>query len=154
MRLRIGVLDLRVAVCRHRRRVRFAARGAMRASGTVLGALGLFGTETGDLNDADRLLAKTLAPIACRDPARTRPHLVHRAPATADRVEQPCRGRTGQGVSPRTPHGRRQGRVHAAAALRPHPRRTPDGRVAATAHCEGDREAILAAMRQMASNLS
>ena len=37
----------------------------MRAAGTVLGALGLFGTTTGDLNDADRLVAQTLAHIAC-----------------------------------------------------------------------------------------
>jgi GAF domain-containing protein len=36
----------------------------MRAAGTVLGALGLFGTTTGDLNDADRLVAQTLAHIA------------------------------------------------------------------------------------------
>jgi GAF domain/ANTAR domain len=37
----------------------------MRAAGTVLGALGLFGTETGELNDADQLLAQTLAHVAC-----------------------------------------------------------------------------------------
>jgi hypothetical protein len=37
----------------------------MRAAGTVLGALGLFGTEVGELNDADRLVAQTLAHIAC-----------------------------------------------------------------------------------------
>jgi hypothetical protein len=39
----------------------------MRAAGTVLGALGLFGTQTqtGELSDADRLLAQTLAHIAC-----------------------------------------------------------------------------------------
>jgi signal transduction protein with GAF and PtsI domain len=37
----------------------------MRAAGTVLGALGLFGTEVGELNDADQLVAQTLAHIAC-----------------------------------------------------------------------------------------
>ena len=37
----------------------------MRAAGIVLGALGLFGTEVGELNDADRLVAQTLAHIAC-----------------------------------------------------------------------------------------
>jgi hypothetical protein len=37
----------------------------MRAAGIVLGALGLFGTHTGELNDADRLVAQTLAHIAC-----------------------------------------------------------------------------------------
>ena len=37
----------------------------MRAAGTVLGVLGLFGTETGRLNDADQLLAQTLAHVAC-----------------------------------------------------------------------------------------
>lgn len=37
----------------------------MRAAGNVLGALGLFGTETGDLSAADQLLAQTLAHVAC-----------------------------------------------------------------------------------------
>ena len=37
----------------------------MRAAGIVLGALGLFGTRPGELNDADRLVAQTLAHIAC-----------------------------------------------------------------------------------------
>lgn len=37
----------------------------MRAAGTVLGALGLFGTQIGPLKDADQLLAQTLAHIAC-----------------------------------------------------------------------------------------
>ena len=37
----------------------------LRAAGTVLGALGLFGTQVGALNDADLLVAQTLAHIAC-----------------------------------------------------------------------------------------
>jgi transcriptional regulator with GAF, ATPase, and Fis domain len=37
----------------------------MRAAGTVLGALGLFGTGVGKLTDADLLVAQTLAHIAC-----------------------------------------------------------------------------------------
>jgi GAF domain-containing protein/ANTAR domain-containing protein len=37
----------------------------MRAAGIVLGALGLFGTRPGELNDADGLVAQTLAHIAC-----------------------------------------------------------------------------------------
>jgi GAF domain-containing protein len=37
----------------------------MRAAGIVLGALGLFGADSGELNDADRLVAQTLAHIAC-----------------------------------------------------------------------------------------
>ncbi len=37
----------------------------MRAAGIVLGALGLFGSDSGELNDADRLVAQTLAHIAC-----------------------------------------------------------------------------------------
>lgn len=37
----------------------------MRAAGIVLGALGLFGSHTGELSDADRLVAQTLAHIAC-----------------------------------------------------------------------------------------
>ena len=36
----------------------------MRASGNVLGALGLFGTDPGDLNEADRLVAQSLAHVA------------------------------------------------------------------------------------------
>lgn len=37
----------------------------MRAAGTVLGALGLFGIRPGKLNEADLLVAQTLAHIAC-----------------------------------------------------------------------------------------
>ncbi len=37
----------------------------MRAAGIVLGALGLFGARTGEINEADRLVAQTLAHIAC-----------------------------------------------------------------------------------------
>jgi hypothetical protein len=37
----------------------------MRAAGTVLGSLGLFGTRTGELNEADLLVGQTLAHIAC-----------------------------------------------------------------------------------------
>jgi len=41
----------------------------MRAASTVLGALGLFGTGVGELNDADRLVAQTLAHCLRGDPA-------------------------------------------------------------------------------------
>lgn len=37
----------------------------MRAAGVVFGALGLFGATPGELNDADLLVAQTLAHIAC-----------------------------------------------------------------------------------------
>lgn len=37
----------------------------MRAAGSVLGALGLFGTQPGELTEADRLVSQTLAHIAC-----------------------------------------------------------------------------------------
>lgn len=37
----------------------------MRAAGIVLGALGLFGTHRGELNDADLLVGQTLTHIAC-----------------------------------------------------------------------------------------
>jgi len=37
----------------------------MRAAGTVLGALGLFGAQVGTLNEADLLVAHTLAHVAC-----------------------------------------------------------------------------------------
>jgi signal transduction protein with GAF and PtsI domain len=55
----------------------------MRATGIVLGALGLFGTGVGELNDADLLVAQTLAHLACvailhehpSTPATVLPHL-------------------------------------------------------------------------------
>jgi GAF domain/ANTAR domain len=37
----------------------------MRAAGIVLGAVGLFGIRPGELNEADRLVAQTLAHVAC-----------------------------------------------------------------------------------------
>ena len=37
----------------------------MRAAGTVLGALGLFGIRAGELNEADLLVGQSLAHIAC-----------------------------------------------------------------------------------------
>jgi GAF domain/ANTAR domain len=37
----------------------------MRAAGIVLGALGLFGTRAGELNEADLLVGQTLAHVAC-----------------------------------------------------------------------------------------
>ncbi len=37
----------------------------MRAAGSVLGALGLFGTSPGELSEADQLVGQTLAHIAC-----------------------------------------------------------------------------------------
>ncbi len=37
----------------------------MRAAGIVLGALGLFGTRPGELNEADLLVSQTLTHIAC-----------------------------------------------------------------------------------------
>ena len=37
----------------------------MRAAGAVLGALGLFGTQEGELNEADLLVARTLVHVAC-----------------------------------------------------------------------------------------
>jgi GAF domain-containing protein len=69
----ISVADLKVAAARWPRFVPaaldagFASVHAvpMRAAGIVLGALGLFGTDSGELNDADRLVAQTLAHIAC-----------------------------------------------------------------------------------------
>jgi hypothetical protein len=37
----------------------------MRAAGDVLGALGLFGTNAGEISEGDRLVAQTLTHIAC-----------------------------------------------------------------------------------------
>lgn len=86
-----SVPDLRAAVERWPRFVpaateaRFASVHAVpiRAGGIVLGALGLFGSRVGDLNDADLLVAQTLAHIACvailqehpPTPATVIPHL-------------------------------------------------------------------------------
>ena len=69
----VSVADLKAAAARWPRFVPaaldagFASVHAvpMRAAGIVLGALGLFGTHPGELNDADRLVAQTLAHIAC-----------------------------------------------------------------------------------------
>jgi GAF domain-containing protein len=69
----ISVADLRAAIERWPRFVPAALEGGfasvhavpMRAAGIVLGALGLFGTHSGALNDADLLVGQTLAHIAC-----------------------------------------------------------------------------------------
>ncbi len=69
----VSVADLRHADTRWPRFVPAATEAGftsvhavpMRAAGTVLGALGLFGTGVGELSDADQLLAQTLAHIAC-----------------------------------------------------------------------------------------
>jgi hypothetical protein len=50
---------------RHSAEVSWVHAVPMRAASTVLGPLGLFGTGVGELNDADRLVAQTLAHIAC-----------------------------------------------------------------------------------------
>lgn len=69
----VSVADLRTAAERWPRFVPAALAGGfaavhavpMRAAGRVLGALGLFGTRPGVLNQADLLAAQTLAHIAC-----------------------------------------------------------------------------------------
>jgi GAF domain-containing protein len=68
----VSVAELQTATARWPRFVPAALEGGfasvhavpMRAAGTVLGALGLFGTRPGALNDADLLVAQTLAHIA------------------------------------------------------------------------------------------
>jgi ANTAR domain/GAF domain len=69
----VSVADLRAETSRWPRFVP-AALGAgvasvhavpMRAAGIVLGALGLFGSQPGELSEADRLVGQTLAHIAC-----------------------------------------------------------------------------------------
>ena len=69
----VSVADLQVAKDRWPRFVPAALEAGfasvhavpMRAAGIVLGALGLFGTRPGELNEADRLVGQTLAHIAC-----------------------------------------------------------------------------------------
>jgi GAF domain-containing protein len=78
----VSVADLRAAVDRWPRFVPAATDAGfasvhavpMRAGGTVLGALGLFGSRAGDLNDADLLVAQTLAHIACVAILQEHPH--------------------------------------------------------------------------------
>ena len=68
----VSVADLRAAEERWPRFVPAALQAGfasvhavpMRAAGLVLGALGLFGSGPGDLDDADRLVAQTLAHVA------------------------------------------------------------------------------------------
>jgi GAF domain-containing protein len=69
----VSVADLRAAVERWPRFVPAALDAGfgsvhavpMRAAGIVLGAVGLFGIRPGELNEADLLVAQTLAHIAC-----------------------------------------------------------------------------------------
>lgn len=69
----VSVADLQTAPSRWPRFVPAALAGGfaavhavpMRAAGTVLGALGFFGTRTGELSEADLLVGQTLAHIAC-----------------------------------------------------------------------------------------
>jgi hypothetical protein len=56
----------------------------MRAAGVVLGALGLFDTRPGELTEADRLVAQTLAHIACVA-------VLQEHPPTRDAVVSPLR---------------------------------------------------------------
>jgi GAF domain-containing protein len=88
----ISVADVRTQAARWPRFVAAAAEAGftsvhavpIRAAGTVLGALGLFGTGTGELNDADLLVAQTLAHIACVA-------LLQIHPATPETVLPPLR---------------------------------------------------------------
>ncbi|RAV17259.1 transcriptional regulator [Mycolicibacterium sp. GF69] len=69
----VSIADLRVAARRWPKFVPAALEGGfasvhavpMRATGLVLGALGLFGNHPGELNGADVLVGQTLAHIAC-----------------------------------------------------------------------------------------
>jgi GAF domain-containing protein len=94
----------------------------MRAGGTVLGALGLFGTFPGELNEADQLVGQTLTHIACvailqeRAPTASTvlPHL-HHALESRIVVEQAkgfLRERLGIPVETAFTLLRRYGRVH------------------------------------------
>jgi hypothetical protein len=69
----VSVSDLRTEATRWPRFVPAATEAGfasvhavpMRAAGTVVGTLGLFGVRAGELNGADQLVAQTLAHIAC-----------------------------------------------------------------------------------------
>jgi transcriptional regulator with GAF, ATPase, and Fis domain len=99
----VSVADLRAAPHRWPRFTDAASQAGfasvhalpMRAGGTVLGAMGLFGSRTGEMNEADQLVGQTLTHIACvailqeRSPsaATILPHL-HRALERRVLVEQ------------------------------------------------------------------
>ena len=88
----VSVADLRPAVGRWPRFVPAALDGGfasvhavpMRAAGIVLGAVGLFGIRPGELDEADLLVAQTLAHIASVA-------ILQEHPATPDRVMQQLR---------------------------------------------------------------
>lgn len=69
----VSVADLRTAITRWPRFVPAALDAGvasmhavpMRAAGTVLGSLGLFGSRPGELSEPDLLLGQTLAHVAC-----------------------------------------------------------------------------------------
>ena len=71
--LPVSVADIQGAVARWPRFVPAAVEAGfasvhavpMRAAGMVMGALGLFGTRRGELNEADLLVGQTLTHIAC-----------------------------------------------------------------------------------------
>jgi GAF domain-containing protein len=99
----VSVADLAAAARRWPRFVAAATEAGfasvhalpMRAAGTVLGALGLFGSRVGELSDADLLVGQALAHIACvailqghaPTPATVLPHL-HAALTSRVAVEQ------------------------------------------------------------------
>ncbi|MFY9918291.1 MAG: GAF and ANTAR domain-containing protein [Mycobacterium sp.] len=78
----VSVADLRTAVRRWPQFVPAALDNGfvsvhavpMRAAGSVLGALGLFGVRTGELSESDLLVAQTLAHIACVAILQEHPH--------------------------------------------------------------------------------
>jgi GAF domain-containing protein len=127
----------------------------MRAAGTVLGALGLFGTRVGILNDADLSVAQTLAHIACvailqehaPTPEIVMPHL--QAAQSSRVVVEQAKGFL---------HERLGVSVEDAFALLRRYARTHDDHLTAVSRrliTEPDaRSAILAAMRQMAASPS
>jgi GAF domain-containing protein len=88
----VSVADLRATVGRWPNFVPAAIDGGfasvhavpMRAAGIVLGAVGLFGVRTGELDDADLLVAQTLAHIASVA-------ILQEHPATPERVMQQLR---------------------------------------------------------------
>lgn len=75
----------------------------MRAAGIVLGALGLFGSHVGELNESDLLVAKTLAHIACVALLQEQPPTpAIVVPPPTDGSGRPRCRRAGQRLSPRT----------------------------------------------------
>jgi len=109
-----------------------------------VGALGLFGTEPGELGDADLLVAHTLAHLACVAIVQEHPSTavsvlprLHMALNSCIVVEQ------AKGLPTRSPRRVHPGGGRPAVFLRPDPQRSPHTRMPSDYQRPAAREVIL-----------